>query len=404
VSTKTPSAPFNSCEHPGYSHIQEAVRGPGTAIHVCAGTYEEQVQIERSVAITGYGAPTLKLGATTANATTTCDKANEELSPKKPDQDAISICSGKVSIKNLNVDAIWPGEPVGPSVSCGYNLTGILVAGGADLTLSGATVTGAAPQKINGCQYGVGVLVGIPESGSIGEASATLTSDTIKGYEKNGIAVAGEGVQAKISKVTVTGAGPTEELAQNGIGIQEGATATVTDATISGNVCTEAGACGPDELDQAAGAGLYFLDAAAGSSVKTSTIDENGVGVEAFDAASADPTITDDKIENDLFSAVEIGEGAATVNSDTLTNSDVGIEVLQYEGQTVAAGGTASHDTITSMHEWAVLGRSDKAEGDLFSEFTIIHSKISGNRGSTPLKSVETENPATLKIYAEKDS
>ena len=404
VSNKTPSAPFTNCEHPGYSHIQEAVRGPGTAIHVCAGTYEEQVQIERSVAITGYGAPTLKLPATTADATSACDKANEELVPKKPDQDAISICGGKVAIKNLNVDAIWPGEPVGPSISCAYNLTGILVAGGANLTLSGATVTGAAPQHVNGCQYGVGVLVGVPESGSIGEASATLSDDTIAGYDKNGIAVAGAGVQAKISKVTVTGAGPTEALAQNGIGIQEGARATVADATISGNVCTEAGACGPDELDQAAGAGLYFFDAAAGSSVKTSTIAENGVGVEAFDAPSTDPVISGDKIEDSDVSAVEVGEGAASVDNDTLASSEVGIEVLQYAGQRAAAGGTASHDTITGMSKWAVLGRSDKGEGDLFTEFAITASKISGNPGHRPLESVESENPATLKIFAEKDT
>lgn len=404
-SSSAPSAPFNSCQHPGYSHIQEAVNAPGTAIHVCAGTYEEQVQIERSVAITAYGGATLKIPATPANATTACDAANEALPPAKPDQDAISICGGKVTIKNLDVDAIWPGEPVGPSISCAYNLTGILVAGEANLTLTGSTVTGAAPQKINGCQYGVGVLVGIPESGSVGHATATLSKDTVTGYDKNGLAIAGEGVEAKITKITVTGAGPTEALAQNGIGIQEGAQATVTDATITGNVCTEAGACGSDELHQAAGAGLYFFGAAAGSSVKQSIINENGVGVEAFDDPSTDPLINEDKFEGDLVSAVEIGEGAATVNNDTLTHSDVGIEVLQYEGQTVASGGTAAHDKITDMSEWAVLGRSDKGEGDLFTEFTITNSKISGNpHGSRPLESVESENPTKLKIFAEKDS
>ncbi len=55
-------------------------------------------------------------------------------------------------------------EPV-DGLSCGYNLTGILVAGGAKLTLTGSDVTGAAPRTINGCQYGLGILVGIPESG-----------------------------------------------------------------------------------------------------------------------------------------------------------------------------------------------------------------------------------------------
>ena len=403
VSNKTPSAPFSSCEHPGYSHIQEAVNGPGTAIHVCAGTYEEQVQIERSTAITGYGA-TLKLPATATNATTPCDKANEAITHNLPDQDAISICGGTVSIKNLKVDAIWPGEPVGEGVSCGYNLTGILVAGGAKLTLSGSTVIGAAPQKLNGCQYGLGILIGIPESGAIGEATASLTGDTVSGYDKNGVTVAGVGVSAKIYKVMVEGAGIIPVIAQNGIGVQEGAKATITSVKVSGNECEDTPSCGPDSLTQYQADGIYFYDAAAESSVKQSTSDGNDIGFEAFDSPSTDPLILDDKAEGNRDAAVQIGEGTATVNNDTLTNSNVGIELVQLESGTAAVGGTANHDTITAMHEWAVFGRSDKAAGDLPGEFSITGSKISGNPGPTPQKSVETENPSKLKIYAEKDS
>jgi len=43
VSTHTPSPPFANCEHPGYNSIQAAVNAPGTAIHVCPGTYNEQI-------------------------------------------------------------------------------------------------------------------------------------------------------------------------------------------------------------------------------------------------------------------------------------------------------------------------------------------------------------------------
>jgi Right handed beta helix region len=403
VSTNHPSAPYTSCQHPGYSHIQEAVGGPGTAIHVCEGTYAEQLTIERDVTITGYGGATIALPAVTAKSNTACDTANEALTGLE-DQDAVSICGGKVTIKNLNVDAIWPGEPVGPGISCAYNLTGILVAGGADLALSGSTVTGAAPQKINGCQYGLGILVGVPESGLIGTGAATLTKDIVTGYQKNGITAAGQGVDVKINKVTVTGAAIEPALAQNGIGIQEGAKGTITGAMVSGNECEDIPACGPDALHQAQADGIYFYDAAEGSSVSNSTSNENDVGIEAFDTSSTDPMILANKVEGNRDEAVLIGEGQAKVNNNTLTNSNVGIELLQLEGQTAAPGGTANHDTIAGMHEWAVLGRSDKASGDLFGEFTITGSKISGNPGPTPLKSVETENPAKLKIYAEKDT
>jgi nitrous oxidase accessory protein NosD len=403
VSTNHPSAPYTSCLHPGYSHIEEAVHGPGTAIHVCEGTYAEQLTIERTVTITGYGGATVTLPAVTSKSSSACDTANEALNHLE-DQDAVSICGGKVTIKNLNVNAIWPGEPVGPGVSCAYNLTGILVAGGADLVLSGSTVTGAAPQKINGCQYGLGILVGVPESGSIGTGAATLTNDIVTGYQKNGITAAGEGVGVKINKVTVTGAGIEPAIAQNGIGIQEGAKGTMTGVTVSGNECEDTPACGPEAVTQYQADGIYFYDAAEGSSVTNSTSNENDVGIEAFDTPSTDPSILGSKLERNRDEAVQISQGQAKVNNDTLTNSNVGIQILQFEGQTAAPGGTANHDTITGMSKWAVFGASDNAAGDLLSEFTITGSKISGNPGPTPLKSVETQNPAKLKIYAEKDT
>jgi nitrous oxidase accessory protein NosD len=402
VSPATPSAPFDSCEHPGYDSIQAAVNGPGTAIHVCKGTYEEQVQIERNVKITGYEGAAVKIPAHPVQSTTPCDVANEALT-HLPDQDVVSVCGGKVTIKDLNVDAIWPGEPVEAGVSCAFNLTGIFVAGGANFTLQGATVDGAAPHIINGCQYGLGILVGIPETPTLGGATATLKKDTVKGYQKNGITAAGNGVEAIISKDTVEGGGPEPAIAQNGIGIQEGARGVINHATVSGNECEDVPACGPDPLTQYESDGIYFYDAAAGSSVNSSTADGNDIGIEPFDTSSA-PIIQNDVLAHDRDAGVSIGEGQASVLGDTITYSRVGIQLLQFEGQAVAPGGDARSDTIAGMSEWAVLGRSDKGPGDLFAEFTITGSKISGNPGATPQRSVETENPAKLKIYAEGDS
>jgi hypothetical protein len=368
---------------------------------VCAGTYEEQVQVERSVTITGFGEATLKLPASPKDATTPCDAANEALN-HLPDQDLLSVCGGSVTIKNLHFDAIWPGKPIGEAEDCAFNLAGVLVAGSANFTLSDSTVLGAAPKEINGCQYGLGVIVGIPGSSGFGAATATLTHDTVSGYQKNGITAAGAGATLKASHVTVTGGGPEPAIAQNGIGIQEGADGTVVDSTVSGNECTLAGACGPDALTQAAADGIYFFDAGAGSSVTGTSSDRNDVGIEAFDTSDV-PRISTDKAELDRYAAVEISQGGAIVEHSTLTESDVGIQLVQFNGQAAAISGSASHDTIKHMSEWAVLGRSDDDAGDLPGEFTITNSKISGNPGSTPQKSVNSESLA-LKIFAEKDT
>jgi hypothetical protein len=407
VSRSTPSPPFNSCEHPAYDSIQEALGGTGAEIHVCAGTYAEQLTIERPVTIVGYGAARLTLPTPTANSTSPCDEASAEGSGN-PDQDAISICrAGPVSIRSLDINAVWAGEPVGESVSCAYNLNGILVAGGSDLELSRSTVTGARPNVLNGCQYGVGVQIGMSYTSSLGVGDATLSRDTINGYEKNGITVEAAGSHAKISMTTVTGAGPTEATAQNGIGVQFGATAAITKSPVSGNECdllaTETSpGCGPDALSDYQADGVYFYEAGARSSVSKSTLKGNDVGVEAFDSSSADPSISRDRFEGDHWESVEIAQGSATVDKDVMRNGNVGIQLLQYAGQAYGPTGTGTHDSITGMSEWAVFGRSDDSLSDLAGKFTITKSKISGNPG-TPEESVASQNPAHLEIIVEKD-
>lgn len=402
VSGSTPSAPFNSCEHPGYDHIQEALGGPGTAIHVCAGTYPEQVTIERAIAITGYGGATLKLPAVTQTSSSPCDVVSEEAS-KLPDQDAISICGmHKVSITGLQINAVWPGEPVGNSVSCAYNLNGILVAGGANLELDNSTVVGARPHVINGCQYGVGVQIGMSYTPTLGVGVAELSGDTIDGYDKNGITVEGGESHATIAKTTVTGDGPLEATGQNGIGVQLGAKATITGSTISRNECENA-TCGEDALTDYQADGIYFYEAGTGSSLLKSRVFENDLGAEAYDSTLADPSISHDRFENNRWESVQISQGSATIDKDVMHGGAVGIQLLQYAGQAYGPTGTATHDTIESMSSWAVLGRSDKSSEDKPGELTITKSKISGNPGPRPLESVESENPTRLKIYAEKD-
>jgi hypothetical protein len=399
VSPNTPSPPFTSCAHPAYSSIQAAVNAPGTTIRVCAGTYAEQIQIERPVTIVSEGA-TVALPANTVNATTPCDKINEENSGL-PNQDAISICGpNKVVIKNLTIDATWPGEPVGAGVSCAYHLFGIVASGGATLEMSGSTVKGARPQTINGCQYGGGIQIG---SYWDPPATAKLVSDSVSEYQKNGITVEGSGTNATISKASVTGAGPIAAIAQNGIGVEYGAKATISSSTVTGNEC-ENSTCGPDPLADYQSDGVYFYEGAEGSSLKASTLSGNDVGAEAYGPTVDGPTISTDKFTGDRYESVSIGEGRATITSDTMSGGNVGISLLQFEGQEYPIAGTGLHDTITGMSQWAVFGRSDKAAGDKAGEFSITASKISGNPGVRPLESVFSENPTSLKIFAEKDT
>jgi hypothetical protein len=412
VSSATPSAPFDSCEHPGFDSIQSALTvGTGSKIEVCDGTYAEQLSIERPVKINGNGAK-IELPAIPQKSETECDAASEA-GDHLEDQDLISVCTtGKVSITGITADAIWPGNPVEASVSCAFNLYGILVGGGANLTLTESVVLGAAPASINGCQYGVGVQIGMSYASPEQPGKATLKDDTIKDYQKNGVTVDGEGSVATIEDIGVSGAGPTAEIAQNGIGVQFGAKATINAVKVKLNECNNA-TCGSNPLADFQAEGVYFFGAARGSTVKNSLLTENDAGVEAFDTGASAPTkapvtISNNTITKNRYEGVLINQGLTKVSGGEISDSKVGIAVLQIgEGefaQTFGPKATITGVTISGMSEWAVEGDSDNAAGDKPGLIQVSKSEITGNPGPTLAGSATTNNPTGLPILLSEDS
>ena len=68
-----------------------------------------------------------------------------------------------------------------------------------------------------------------------GSASGTISGNQITNYQKAGIVANGQGTSVVITDNTVTGHGPTAVIAQNGIQVGYGASATVMRNTVSGN-------------------------------------------------------------------------------------------------------------------------------------------------------------------------
>src|ERR1700722_8246933 len=135
VAPHAPSGNGKSCADNGYSTISSAIAASATnaTIHVCTGTYTEQLQITHALKIEGSGGPvTVALPASPADATTTCDQAeNAAGGPSaQPNQDGISICTtGVVKLTGINVDASFPSN------GCYDSENGIVVGGGATLAL-----------------------------------------------------------------------------------------------------------------------------------------------------------------------------------------------------------------------------------------------------------------------------
>ena len=128
------------------------------------------------------------------------------------------------------------------AVNCGP-FTGVQFEGaGGSLTDSSVLDIRRDDPDAQGCQTGLGVRVN-----GLGTAiTVEITDSTIAGYQKNGITVNGDGAAAVITGNTVTGDGPVDYIAQNGIQVSRGATALIEGNSVSGNDYTPADtvACG----------------------------------------------------------------------------------------------------------------------------------------------------------------
>jgi hypothetical protein len=114
---------------------------------------------------------------------------------------------------------------------------------------------------------------------------ANLSNINISGYQKNGVTVDGAGSSATVARTTVTGIGPTTQIAQNGIQVSNGASSRISSSTISGDECNVA-VCGANALTQTQSVGVLFFGAASGSSVTNSKINGHDVGVYNFETTA----------------------------------------------------------------------------------------------------------------------
>ncbi len=154
--------------------------------------------------------------------------------------------------------------------------------------------------------------------------------------------------------------------------------------TITGNECKNP-ACGSDSLTSSQSTGVLFYGAASGSSVEHSTMSGNDNGVYYLSQSPTEPSSSEVLVNKDNFTSnryegIVLDQGVASVNGNKVNGSGlVGIQVLQYNGQSYAPASAATHDTITGQGV-GVQVLSDNAAGDVPGVFTISHSAfLTGN-------------------------
>ena len=162
---------------------------------------------------------------------------------------------------------------------------GVMVNGDSSFVAMDVTntrVSNIGDSPLSGNQHGVGIYYrGFFAAGS---ASGRIVGNTVEAYQKGGITANGIGVSVQIRDNVVTGDGPTTRIAQNGIQIGYGATATVMKNTVTGNSYT-GGYWASGGILVVGGAGYGTCpDGGAcpyttGTRITQNTVDGNDVGV-----------------------------------------------------------------------------------------------------------------------------
>ncbi len=238
----TPGAPHRtlvvsnsspSCPRAQFTKIQDAINAAsaGDVIVVCNGVYAEQLSITKALDIeAGSGA---------------------FLVPATIQQNAMSLATGDgiaaavlvseatdVTISGLTVDGINNGI-----AECAPRLIGVYFQNSSGSLQHAAIRNFKLGASLNACQSGTGVFV---ESGSGQSSEVEIANSSIHDFQKNGITANESGTNVRIHDNVVTGLGPTNGAAQNGIQIGFTAEGTIRANTVTNNVwapCTAVETC-----------------------------------------------------------------------------------------------------------------------------------------------------------------
>ena len=261
-----------SCDPTHYTSITDAIAAaaPGSVIFVASGTYTEQVVIDESLSLIGAG-----------SASTIIQAPSTLMSDPDGNQDIVLI-DGATTVANISGFTISGPGPSG----CGSINYGIYVRGGATANISNNVVTNIRDNPLGGCQNGVAIRVGSKALGQTGKA--TITNNTISDYQKGGIVIDNTGSYADIEDNLVQGVGDTPLIAQNGIQISRGATATIANNTVSDNFWTGTygGSNDPTSdpnADSSAGILLYLAGA---TTVSNNQVIGNQLGIASVASTS----------------------------------------------------------------------------------------------------------------------
>jgi hypothetical protein len=325
------------CPTAAFTSIQDAINAAkaGNVIRVCAGTYPEQLSINKSLSIEGDNGAILLPMNMVANATG---------SSGAPIAAAILVeDAANVEIEGLIVDTANSGVS-----ACSPDLIGILYQNSSGSIEHNAVRNTKLSVSLNGCQSGDAIVV---QSLAGGTSKVTIDDNSVHDYQKNGITGNELGTEVAITNNVVTGLGPTMGAAQNGIQVGFGAKGGVLRNTVTDNVWAPC--------------------------VSLTNCAFNATGILVFE--SDDVRVEHNSVATNQVSIYSNGQNSK-IESNKISNSLVlvGIDLAGNDG-------LASGNDVTNSGQAAVLveGNDNKVQNNDITEAPVGILKLAGTVGNT---------------------
>jgi titin len=357
----------------------------GGTIVVAAGTYTEQLVVNKAVTITGAGQATTIIQGPSTLADSSCIP----LTSGQPTRAVVTLCGSSGSTVVMNGLTISGGAAgADASSSCNPLITGVWVSDNDTLNISQSTVTNvynSAGPSTWGCQQGIGIRAGSNFLGLVGHLIADHL--TVLRYQKGGINVDGPGSSATITNSTVQGdqlAGLSPTIAMNGIQIGRGASGSISGTAVSGNECDHP-SCGADPLTQTQSVGILLFDfttsPVANVSATGNNVTGNDIGIYTSQLQGL-ATLSGNTVNANRYEGVLLDEGTALVTNNAITNNGsvpFGAGVFAVQGSSSAGDTTATltGNTISGNPQGVEI--SDVAVDAFTTHFQIHRNALTGN-------------------------
>lgn len=268
-----------------YGSIQAAINDAlvvnGWTIYIQAGTFVEEININKSITLQGSPGTIIQ----------SPDTLTTDFSNKKP---IVFVNSNAtVNIDGLVIDGNNKG-------SANYSFVGIAFhnAGG---TVTNNLIKNIMDTTFSGAQHGVGIYA-LNDDGV--NRTIDVIHNTIEDFQKTGMAFTGNGLTVNIENNKVTGEGDTAVTAQNGIQISNGATGSVKNNEVKDMRYTGSGW------------------SAAGILIQN---------------ASGTVAVEDNKI-SDVQSGIYVVDSTANLDGNQIKNTDYGAIIMSYYVAKTASG------------------------------------------------------------------